>query len=331
MKVSVIGAGSWGSAIAWLLGDKGIDVHLWARSEELVNSLNTTHHSPRYLQDITFSSSVIASANLAQVLEDTEAVVLVTPSAVVGEMAERIAPYLDASVPLVLLSKGIEVSTGTLLLDALGARLGAPERVAVLSGPNHAEEVARAMPSATVVASSLPETANFFQALFATPAFRVYTSSDTVGVQLCGAAKNIIALACGLAAGLGFGDNTAALLMTRGLAEISRLVSKLGGEPLTCMGLAGMGDLIATCTSPHSRNRSFGLELAKGGTLTAYQERTHMVVEGALACRSVTNLAQTHGVDMPISMVVRNIIWDQQSLDEAFASLIDRSFKPEFY
>jgi glycerol-3-phosphate dehydrogenase (NAD(P)+) len=331
MKVSVIGAGSWGSAVAWLLGDKGVDVRLWARSEEVANGLNTVHRSPRYLKDITFSPSVVASTDLAKVLKETEAVVLVTPSSVVGEMAERLAPHLGDRTPLVLLSKGIEISTGTLLLDALVARLGGHERLAVLSGPNHAEEVACAAPSATVVASSSPETARFFQTLFATPAFRVYTSSDTVGVQLCGAAKNIIAIACGLAAGLGFGDNTSALLMTRGLAEISRLVSKLGGEPLTCMGLAGMGDLIATCTSPHSRNRSFGLELAQGGTLAAYQERTHMVVEGALACRPVTGLAQAHDIDMPISMVVHNVIWDQQPLDEAFASLIDRSFKPEFY
>jgi glycerol-3-phosphate dehydrogenase len=208
---------------------------------------------------------------------------------------------------------------------------GPHERLAVLSGPNHAEEVMRGIPSATVVASLSQDTADFFQALFATPAFRVYTSRDTIGVQLCGAAKNIIAIACGLAAGMGFGDNTTAMLMTRGLAEISRLASRLGGDPLTCMGLAGMGDLIATCTSTHSRNRAFGLELAKGGTLEAYQTRTHMVVEGALACKTVTDMARAHGVEMPISMVVRNVVWDQQPLDQALASLIERSFKPEFY
>jgi glycerol-3-phosphate dehydrogenase (NAD(P)+) len=314
-----------------LLGTKGTDVNLWARSRELADSFNLTHRNPRYLKDIMFPPTVIANDSLEEVLADTEAVVFVTPSAVVGEMAERMAPYLNATTPLVLLSKGIELTAGTLLLDVLAARLGNSERLAVLSGPNHAEEVTRAAPSATVVASLSSETAEFFQTLFATPTFRVYTSTDTVGVQLCGAAKNIIAIACGLASGLGFGDNTAALLMTRGLAEISRLVSKLGGESLTCMGLAGMGDLIATCTSPHSRNRAFGLELAQGGTLAAYQERTHMVVEGALACRSVTNLAQTHGVDMPISMVVRNVVWEQQPLGDAFASLIERSFKPEFY
>jgi glycerol-3-phosphate dehydrogenase (NAD(P)+) len=421
MKVSVIGAGSWGSAVAWLLGEKGETVSLWARDQELVDGLNITRRNPRYLGDVAFAPTVTASTSLPTVLDGTEAVVLVTPSAVVGEMAERIAPQLAADTPVVLLSKGLERTTGMLLLDVLAERLassaaasavatsavatsasasasaaasaeasavaaeasavaaaasastsalsessptsspqspqspqsppilnpaeqlgpsehfGWPEqsgphkRLAVLSGPNHAEEVVRGTPSATVVASLSQNTADFFQALFATPAFRVYTSRDTIGIQLCGAAKNIIAIACGLAAGLGFGDNTAAMLMTRGLAEISRLASRLGADPLTCMGLAGMGDLIATCTSAHSRNRAFGLELATGGTLEAYQARTHMVVEGALACKTVTDLAQAHSVDMPISMVVRNIVWDQQPLDQAFASLIERSFKPEFY
>ncbi len=206
-----------------------------------------------------------------------------------------------------------------------------PDRLAVLSGPNHAEEVARGIPSATVVASRSHDTAITFQQLFATQSFRVYTSEDVVGVQLNGAAKNIFAIACGLAAGLGFGDNTAAMLMTRGIAEISRLVVKLGGDPLTCMGLAGVGDLIATCYSPHSRNRSFGLELASGGSLEAYQQRTHMVVEGALACRTVTDLAREHGVDMPISNTMRSIVWDKLATDEAITLLLERSFKPEFY
>ncbi|MDR0347805.1 MAG: NAD(P)-dependent glycerol-3-phosphate dehydrogenase [Coriobacteriales bacterium] len=373
MNISVIGAGSWGSAIAWLLGEKGHTVRLWARSPQLVSTLNASHRNPRYLQDITFAPTVTASTSLAETLANTEAVVLVTPSAVVSNMAQQIAPLISQDTPVVLLSKGLEPTQGSLLLDVLASDLynGEPDesasldaapapgtagalipnpanqigpsehfgwpdnfgshgRLAVLSGPNHAEEVVRSIPSATVVASLSQETADFFQTLFATPTFRVYTSRDTIGVQLCGAAKNIIAIACGLATGLGFGDNTTSMLMTRGLAEISRLAASLGGDPLTCMGLAGMGDLIATCTSTHSRNRAFGLELAGGGTLEAYQERTHMVVEGAIACKTVTNLAYAHNVDMPISMVVRNIVWDRQPLDEAVTSLIDRSFKPEF-
>ncbi|MDR1082978.1 MAG: NAD(P)-dependent glycerol-3-phosphate dehydrogenase [Coriobacteriales bacterium] len=376
MKVSVIGAGSWGSAIAWLLGEKGIDVCLWARDDALVDSFNATRQNPRYLKDIVFSSTVTASTNLIEVLAATEAVALVTPSAVVEDMAKRIAPHLEEQVPVVLLSKGIEGTTGTLLLDVLAenfiatkqqkqheqqeqqgqheqqhpvkpfdpsAQIGASEhfgwpehfgpheRLAVLSGPNHAEEVAHGIPSGTVVASLSQETAKFFQELFGTPEFRVYTSHDTVGVQLCGATKNIIAIACGMAAGLGLGDNTAAMLMTRGLAEISRLVKQLGGDPRTCMGLAGMGDLIATCTSQHSRNRAFGIEFAQGGTLDAYLKRTHMVVEGALAAKSITDLAKTFSVDLPISTAIRNVVWDQCPITEGLASLIDRSFKPEFY
>jgi glycerol-3-phosphate dehydrogenase (NAD(P)+) len=329
--VAVIGAGSWGSAVAWLLADKGFDVRLWARDEELARGLNETRHNPRYLSDVKFPSTLSASTSLAETLAGAEALVLATPSSVVANMGAGLKPLLGPTTPLVLLSKGLEAQTGRLLLDLLAEQLGAPERLAVLSGPNHAEEVVRAAPSATVVASLSSETASFFQALFATPAFRVYTSSDTVGVQLCGATKNVIAIACGLAAGLGFGDNTAALLMTRGLAEIGRLTRSLGGEALTCMGLAGMGDLIATCTSPHSRNRAFGLELASGGSLEAYQARTHMVVEGALACRTISSLARTHGIDMPISERVRSVIWERQALDEAFSALIERSFKPEFY
>ena len=331
MKVSVIGAGSWGSAVAWLLGGKGDEVRLWARSDELVETLNATHHNPRYLESVELPASVIASTDLSETLRGTEAVVLATPSIAVSKMTEDISAYLDHQTPLVLLSKGIESPTGALLLDVLAKTLGSPDRLGVLSGPNHAEEVARGIPSATVIASQSKETAEFFQALFATPVFRVYTSQDTIGVQLCGAAKNVIAIACGLAAGLGLGDNTAAMLMTRGLAEISRLVIQLGGSSITCMGLAGMGDLIVTCTSQHSRNRAFGLELASGRTLEDYQSRTHMVVEGAVASRTVTDLALAHDVDMPISRVIRSIVWEQQGIDEAFACLIERSFKPEFY
>jgi glycerol-3-phosphate dehydrogenase (NAD(P)+) len=314
-----------------MLGEKGIDVSLWARNAELIETMNAEHRNTRYLVDLAFSSTVSATNDLALCLKDTEAVVLVTPSSVVTHMAAHMAPLLGADVPLVLLSKGIEGSTGSLLLDVLGKKLGFPERLAVLSGPNHAEEVARGIPSATVVASTSPKTACTFQELFVTQAFRVYTSEDTIGVQINGAAKNILAIACGLASGLGYGDNTLAMLMTRGLAEISRLVVKLGGDPLTCMGLAGVGDLIATCYSQHSRNRSFGLELAAGGSLEAYQQRTHMVVEGALACKTVTDLARKHEVDMPISSVIRSIVWDKLSTDEAIALLLDRSFKPEFY
>jgi glycerol-3-phosphate dehydrogenase (NAD(P)+) len=231
---------------------------------------------------------------------------------------------------VITLSKGVELSTGMLGIEVLGEVLGAAGRLAVLSGPNHAEEVARGLPSATVIASRNHGTALFFQELFAAPYFRVYTSTDALGVQLCGAAKNIIAIATGMAAGKGFGDNTAALIMTRGLAEISRLVTSLGGEQVTCMGLAGMGDLVVTCTSKHSRNRSFGVAVAQGRTLEDYERETHMVVEGALACKSVTALAAKHGIEMPISEVVRHILWDKAPIDEIIEELEGRPLKREF-
>jgi glycerol-3-phosphate dehydrogenase (NAD(P)+) len=234
-------------------------------------------------------------------------------------------------VPLVLLSKGIENSTGRLFLDVLAEELGFGDRLAVLSGPNHAEEVVRGMPAGTLVASADKAVAELFQASLAAQTFRVYTSEDCIGVQLCGATKNVFAIAAGLVAGMGLGDNLAALLMTRGLAETSRLVAASGGQQQTCMGLAGMGDLIVTCTSKHSRNRSFGVALAQGRTLKEYEEQTHMVVEGVYACRALPVLAQRLGVDMPISERVRDIVWDRRPVPEMLASLFDRPAKPEFY
>ncbi len=331
MAITIIGAGSWGSAVAWLLGNKGYDVHLWARDTQLVESFNSTHKNPRYLTDVVFPPQVVAFSSLEQALSNAEAIVLAMPSAAVRDMALRLAPHISSGMPVMLLSKGVDRESGMLLLDVLEQVLGGHDRLVVLSGPNHAEEVARGILSATVIASSSAATAGFFQDLFSTPVFRVYTSPDVAGVQLCGAAKNIVAIAVGASVGVGFGDNTTAMIMTRGLAEISRLVTCLGGDPLTCMGLAGMGDLIATCTSRHSRNRSFGLALANGESVGEYEGQTHMVVEGALACISVTDLARHHGVDMPIGTAVRRVIWDGVSLADVIEELTGRPSKPEFY
>lgn len=330
-KVAVIGAGSWGSAVAWLLGTKGIQVALWSRNQDLVRDINDTHHNPRYLSDLVLPETVIAHSDLSLAVDGVKAVVLVTPSLALAEMGTQLKPLIADDLPLMILSKGLDPESGGLLDETLTSIVGHPERIAVLSGPNHAEEVSRGVPSATVVASVNDACALFFQELMATPTFRVYVSSDTIGVQLCGAAKNIVAIACGLAAGIGLGDNTQATIMTRGLAEIARLVEAAGGDQITCMGLAGMGDLIATCTSEHSRNRSFGMELAHGGSLEDYQARTHMIVEGALAARTVLTIAARYGVEMPICERVRSIVWDGQSIDQAAQALINRDFKPEFY
>ena len=211
------------------------------------------------------------------------------------------------------------------------AELGNVARLAVLSGPNHAEEVVKGIPSATVIASQNEATATFFQDLFACESFRTYVSDDVCGVELCAAFKNVIAIAVGISYGIGFGDNTAALLMTRGVAEMSRLVQAIGGQAITCMGLAGMGDMIATCTSEHSRNRAFGKYVAEGRTLAQYQEDTHMVVEGALACRTIQTLSRAYRVELPITDVVRAVVWEGADAQRAARVLAGRPLKTEFY
>jgi len=333
MRIAVIGAGSWGSAIAFLLGEKGTEVNLWARNAELVSTINATHHNPRYLAEVQLPNTITATNDLSEALSDTDAVVLATPSSAVRETAHTLAAtgLLPQEKPVVILSKGIEHATGLTLLEVLADELGCRERLAVLSGPNHAEEVARGILSATLIAAYENQVACFFQEVFATSRFRVYTSSDVTGVQLCAASKNVIAIAAGIAAGLGFGDNTAAMIITRGLAEISRLVQAAGGQPQTCMGLAGMGDLIVTCMSKHSRNRSFGVALAQGKTLEEYQRETHMVVEGAFASQTIPRLAKACDVEVPISNRVHDVIWEDRPLDDMITELMERPFKSEFY
>lgn len=331
MRVAVIGAGSWGTAIAWMLGTKGEEVRLWAHRLEVAETINTNHRNPRYLVDVVLPQTITASVTVSEVLDGAEAVVVVTPSATMRDTARMIVEDIALETPVIVLSKGVEAGTGYLMLDVLAQELGSPRRFAVLSGPTHAEEVAIGMPSAAVVASSAPETARFFQDLFFTPEFRVYTSEDVVGVELCAACKNIIAIGCGVAAGAGYGDNTAAMIMTRGLAEMSRLTKALGGDPLTCMGLAGMGDLIVTCTSAHSRNRSLGMLLAKGGTLEEFTEKTHMVAEGAIAARTVTDLARSKGIELPLSEVMRSMLWEGMGIQEAASQLLTRSPKEELH
>jgi glycerol-3-phosphate dehydrogenase (NAD(P)+) len=228
-------------------------------------------------------------------------------------------------------SKGVELGTGLVPSQVFEEVLGNPARLAALSGPNHAEEIVKGVAAGTVVASESKETAEFFQKLLASETFRVYTSDDVMGVELCAAFKNVIAIAVGVAYGLGYGDNTAAMLMTRGQAEMSRLVAAAGGNPMTCMGLAGTGDLIATCMSRHSRNRTFGEALAGGETVEQYEARMHMVVEGAQACRTLEALSERYQVELPITDVVRSMVWEHVDPREVASLLASRSLKPEFY
>jgi len=324
MRISVIGAGSWGTAVCWLLGNKEHDVRLWSRESEIAEAINAESHNPLYLPDVHLPGTVYATDDIAEALDATEAVVMVTPAAGVRGMAEAMKSLMPVATPIVVLSKGVEQDTLMLMTEVLEDVLGNRERIAGLSGPNHAEEVSRGIPSATVVASYAPEVGKLFQDAFMTPFFRVYTNSDVVGVELAGASKNVIAVAAGMSDGLGYGDNTKATLMTRGLAEMTRLGRARGANALTYMGLAGMGDLIATCTSKHSRNRGIGELVAKGGTMQDFYEQTHMVAEGAISCLSVRDLGKRENVALPITDFVCQVLYEGMAPEEAGKLLMGR-------
>ena len=331
MRIAVIGAGSWGTALAQVLAGNGHDVGLWARKPEVAAAINADHRNPRYLSDVVLSERIAASSSHEEVLEGACAAVIVTPSSIMRDVADRLAGLVAEDFPVIVCSKGVEEGSGLLPVEVFEAEMGNAARLAVLSGPNFAAEVIRGIPSGTVVASPDAGTAAFFQELFASDAFRTYASDDVIGVELCAAFKNVIAIAVGVSYGIGFGNNTAAMLMTRGIAEMSRLVVRCGGQALTCMGLAGTGDLVATCTSEHSRNRRFGKLLAEGGTLEEFTERTHMVVEGALACRTLKTLADAYGVELPITDVVRSVVWEGADPRDVAKTLTSRPLTTEFY
>jgi len=275
--------------------------------------------------------SVRASDDVGVALQGSEAVVMVTPSIGVRQTAEAMAPHLADDTPVVILSKGVEQETLMLMTEVLVDVFGGKDRVAGLSGPNHAEEVSKGVPSATVVAAYEASVAERFQDIFMSPFFRVYTNTDVVGVELCGASKNVVAIAAGMCDGLGYGDNTKATLMTRGLAEMSRLGCALGANPLTYMGLAGMGDLIVTCTSRHSRNRGIGQFVAEGGTMEEWAGETNMVAEGAVACLSLSALGEREKVELPLTNMVRQVLYEGLDPAEAGKYLMGRTAKDELH
>jgi glycerol-3-phosphate dehydrogenase (NAD(P)+) len=329
--VAVIGAGSWGTSVSWLLGGKGHEVSLWAREPEVADGINSSHHNPVYMRDIVLPDSVVASPDIEQVLFRADAVVIVTPSMGVRTTAESMAPHLPSDAPVIILSKGVETGSLMLMTEVLEDVLGNRARLAGLSGPNHAEEVGKGIPSATVVAAYDDRVGRLFQDLFMTRFFRVYTNPDVVGVELCGASKNVIAVGAGMSDGCGYGDNTKATLMTRGLAEMSRLGHAMGANPLTYMGLAGVGDLIATCTSKNSRNRSLGEFVGKGGTLEEWSARTSMVAEGAFACIAVEDLGERVHVELPITRQVRAVLYEGVPVEAGEEALLGRAARDELH
>lgn len=330
-KIAVIGSGTWGTAACGLLAPHVDEVMLYARRESVAQGICETHRNPQHLPNLQLPHNVRATSSLEEAFAGATEAVWAVPSAFLRSTCVQARPYVDPNLPMLVLTKGIEPGTGLLMVDLVGEVLGNNARIAALSGPNHAEEIAEGKVSAAVIAASDEAIAERFQRLFVSTAFRAYATSDLVGVEVCGAAKNVIAIAAGMTMGLDAGDNTLAVLMTRGLAEIGRIAAACGGDPLTCMGLAGMGDLVVTCTSRHSRNRAFGIAFASGESLASYEQRTGMVVEGAQAALSVWELAHKLGVEAPITEAVHAVLYESQGLEEAIDGLLGRRPHEEFY
>ena len=329
-RVAVMGSGSWGTAFTMVLGDAGQEVSMWARRDTVVAGINADHRNPDYFPDIALAESVVASTDPRVAMEGAEFVVMAVPSQSLRSNLENWEIPRDAVV--VSLAKGIELGSGLRASQIIEQVAGIePDRVAVVTGPNLAREIAERQPSGSVVASTSLETAERLQVACHTSRFRAYTNTDVIGCELGGATKNVIALAVGMAVGLGLGANATATVITRGLAESSRLGLALGADPYTFSGLAGLGDLVATCNSPLSRNRTFGEQLGRGHSVAEIAASTRQVAEGVKSCASILALAQQAGVEMPIVEAVKTVIDGTQTPPQMITSLMSRSAKAERY
>jgi len=333
LKAAVIGAGAWGTALADLLARSDHWVELWAYEPEVAQAVNEQHANPVFLPGFTLHDNLRASSDLARVLGGAELVVLVMPSHVFRAVLSQAAGVLPPDAPVVACSKGIEDKTGYTMHQVAAEVLGegGHSRLAALSGPSFAKEVAADAPTAVTVASREPAVAQAVQAAFAGPRFRVYTSSDVIGVELGGAVKNPLAIAAGMVAGLKLGHNVMAAMITRGLAEMTRLGLAVGAKPATMAGLAGLGDLVLTCTGGLSRNRTVGTRLAQGETIEAITASMRQVAEGVKNTKTVLDLASRHGVEMPIIEAVRGVLHEGLTPLQALHELMTREPKPEVY
>ncbi|MGY2002273.1 NAD(P)H-dependent glycerol-3-phosphate dehydrogenase [Blastococcus sp. SYSU DS1024] len=329
-RAAVLGAGSWGTTFAKVLADAGCDVRLHARRPELVGAITDERENPDYLPGVRLPDRLRATVDPAEALDGADVVVLAVPSQSLRGNLTSWRELLPPDATLLSLMKGIELGTtkrmSEVICEITGARAA---RVAALSGPNLAREIAEEQPAATVIACADADRAAVLQAACHTPYFRPYTNPDVVGCELGGAVKNVIALACGIAEGLGFGDNTRASLITRGLAETTRLGLALGAEPATFAGLAGLGDLVATCSSPLSRNRTFGEKLGRGMTVEEVQQSTRQTAEGVKSCRSVLDLARAHRIDVPITEAVVRVCHEGEAPGRIVRQIMSREAKSE--
>lgn len=329
-RVAIVGAGAWGTAFGMVLCDAGAETVLWARRRAVAEAIEARHENPEYLPGLVLPEKLHATSDAAEALAEADVVAFALPSHTLRKRLEDLAPLIPRESLLVSLIKGIERGTSKRMTEVIRETLGAPpDRVALATGPNLSEEVAARLPATTVVACADEDAATTLQATCQTPYFRPYTNTDVVGCELGGAVKNVIALAVGIAGGMGLGENARASLVTRGLAETARLGAALGANQHTLSGLAGLGDLVVTCASPLSRNRSFGENLGRGMSLTEVHTAAEQTAEGVQSCRAVLDLARAHGVDMPITEHVAAVVHDGMSPSETVRSLMTRTAKAE--
>ena len=330
MRIAVIGSGSWGTAVASLAAANG-QVLLWSRRPDVAASINSDHENLRYLPGFRLPDSIIASSDLAKVVDQADALAIGVPSHGLREVLGSVSNLVHPEVPIVSLSKGIEQGTLMRMTEVIGDVLPQHERsrIGVLSGPNLAKEIMAGQPAATVIAMTDETAAISLQTALMSPLFRVYTNPDVVGCEVAGACKNVMAIASGIATGLGLGDNTRAMLVTRALAELTRLGVELGGNPITFSGLAGVGDLIATCYSSQSRNYTVGFGLGSGKTLDAIVAEMNMIAEGVKSTEAILELAARASVEMPIASQVGHILYDGGDPLERMQALMTRDPKNE--
>ena len=327
-KVTVFGAGAWGSTMAQVLSDAGNEVLLWGRSAEVIAEINSSHTNKKYLQSHQLPDAIIATTNLDEAFNFSQIYILAIPAQQLRTTLQQWKSYFGAECVIVSTLKGIEISTQFRMTEVIADVLG-PHKVAIITGPNLADELVLRQPAGAVVAAPTIELAEEIRVLFRTPYYRVYTSIDVMGCELAGAIKSVIALAVGISIGMGFGENTQAMLITRGLNEVARLCAAHGSDPLSAAGLAGMGDLVASCGSPLSRNRTFGEALGRTGSMAQARDNVAKTVEGVASAGAVAEIAHRVGIEVPVIEAVGDIVSEQLTPEAAFQRLMEITTKAE--